>query len=71
MVLTQDVILIFTACRLTCQFVREDHYYFGIKLSNHLPLNIEELSYNAKQFRKALRAFLHSKSFYTLDEYFN
>jgi hypothetical protein len=40
-------------------------YYFGIKLLNHLPLDIKELSYNAK------RAFLYSKSFYTLDEYFN
>jgi hypothetical protein len=46
-------------------------YYFGIKLFNHLPLNIKELSYNAKQFRITLRAFLHSKSFYTSDEYFN
>jgi hypothetical protein len=46
-------------------------YYFGIKLFNHLPLNIKELSYNAKQFRMALRAFLYSKSFYNLDEYFN
>jgi hypothetical protein len=30
-------------------------YYFGIKLFNHLPLNIKELSCNAKQFRTALR----------------
>jgi hypothetical protein len=42
-------------------------YYFGIKLFNHLPLNIRELSYNAKQFRMALRAFLYPKFFYTLD----
>jgi hypothetical protein len=46
-------------------------YYFGIKPFNHLPFDIKELSYNAKQFWSALRAFLHSKSFYTLDEYFN
>jgi hypothetical protein len=46
-------------------------HYFGIKLFNRLPLNIKELSYNAKQFRTALSAFLCSKSFYTLDEYFN
>jgi hypothetical protein len=42
-------------------------YYFGIKLLNHLPLDIKELSYNAKQFGSALRAFLYSKSFYTLN----
>jgi hypothetical protein len=46
-------------------------YYFSIKFFNHLPLNIKELSYNAKQFRIALRAFLYSTSFYTLEEYFN
>jgi hypothetical protein len=46
-------------------------YYLGIKLVNHLPLNIKELSRDIKQFSKALNAFLHSKHFYTLDEYFN
>jgi hypothetical protein len=46
-------------------------YYFGIKLFNHLPLKIKELAYDIKQFRAALKAFLHSKSFYTLDEYYN
>jgi hypothetical protein len=40
-------------------------YYFGIKLFNHLPLNIKDLSCNAKQFRTALRAFLRSKFLYT------
>jgi hypothetical protein len=46
-------------------------YYFGIKLFSHLPLNIKELARDTKQFSKALNAFLHSKFFYTLDEYFN
>jgi hypothetical protein len=46
-------------------------YYFGIKLFNHLPLKIKELAYDIKQFRVALNAFLHSISYYTLDEYFN
>jgi hypothetical protein len=46
-------------------------YYFGIRLFNHLPLNIKELIDNIKQFRAALNAFLHTKSYYTLDEYFN
>jgi hypothetical protein len=46
-------------------------YYFGIKLFNHLPSSIKELACNAKRFRVALSAFLHTKSFYTLDEYFN
>jgi hypothetical protein len=46
-------------------------YYFGIRLFNHLPLKIKELAYDIKQFRVALNAFLHSKSYYTLDKYFN
>jgi hypothetical protein len=46
-------------------------YYFGIKLFNHLPLNMKKLTHSIKLFRVALSAFLHSKSFYTLDEYFN
>jgi hypothetical protein len=46
-------------------------YYFGIKLFNHLTLNIKKLIHNIKQFRAALNAFLHTKSYYTLDEYFN
>jgi hypothetical protein len=46
-------------------------YYFGIKLFNHLPLKIKELAYDIKQFRAPLNPFLHSKSYYTLDEYLN
>jgi hypothetical protein len=46
-------------------------YYFGIKLFNHLPLNIKELIHNIKHFKVTLRVFLHTKSCYTLDEYFN
>jgi hypothetical protein len=45
--------------------------HFGIKLFNHLPSNIKELAHNIKQFTVALSAFLHSKSFYTLEEYFS
>ena len=46
-------------------------YYFGIKLFNHLPLKIKELVCDIKQFKTALHALLHRKSYYTLDEYFN
>jgi len=34
-------------------------------------LHIKKLAHNAKQFRLAMSVFLHSQSFYTLDEYFN
>jgi hypothetical protein len=43
----------------------------GIKLFNHLPWHIKEVVHDNKQFRKALRVFLHTKSFYTIEEYFS
>jgi hypothetical protein len=46
-------------------------YYSGVKLFNSLPLNIKQLAHNILQFRLALSTFLHSKSFYTVGEYFN
>jgi hypothetical protein len=45
-------------------------YHFGIKLFNHLPWHIKELVHDSKQFRKVLSVFLHTKSFYTIEEYF-
>jgi hypothetical protein len=46
-------------------------YCFGIKLFNSLPLKIKELAHDIKLFRTALKTFIYSKSFYTLDEYFD
>jgi hypothetical protein len=45
-------------------------YYSGIKVFNHLPQNIKNLSRNVKQFKKKEKKFLLRGSFYTLDEYF-
>jgi hypothetical protein len=45
-------------------------YCYGIKLFNCLPSKIKESVHDIKLFRVALNTFLHSKSFYTLDEYF-
>jgi hypothetical protein len=46
-------------------------YCNGIKVFNNLPPDIKKLSHNVKQFSLALKRFLHTKSFYLLDEYFN
>jgi hypothetical protein len=46
-------------------------YYNGIKVLNNLPPDIKKLSHNVKQFSLALKRFRHTKSFYSLDEYFN
>jgi hypothetical protein len=45
-------------------------YCYGMKHFNCLPLKIKESVHDIKLFRVTLNAFLHSKSFYTLDEYF-
>ena len=45
-------------------------YYSGIKIFNHLPQNIKNLSWNVKKFKLTLKRFLLMGSFYTLDDYF-
>jgi hypothetical protein len=46
-------------------------YFSGIKAYNHLPINIEELSYYVKRFKPALKTFFQINSFYSFLEYFN
>jgi len=46
-------------------------YYSGIKIFNHLPQNIKNLSWNVKKFKLVQKRFLLMGSFYTLDEYFD
>jgi len=46
-------------------------YYSGIKIFNHLPQNIKNLSWNVKKFKLTLKKFLLMGSFYTLHEYFD
>jgi len=45
-------------------------YYSGIKIFNHLPQNIKNLSRNVKKFKLALKRFLLMGLFHTLDKYF-
>ena len=46
-------------------------YYSGIKIFNHLPTSIKNLSDNKKKFQITLRKFLLYNSFYSLEEYYN
>ena len=46
-------------------------YYSGIKLFNHLPSHLRSLSDDIKLFRKTLKDFFHSNSFYFIEEYFD
>ena len=46
-------------------------YYSWIKIFNHLPSTIKNLSDNKKKFQLALRKFLLYNSFYSLEEYYS
>jgi hypothetical protein len=46
-------------------------YYSEIKIFNHLPQNIKNLSRNVKKFKLALKRFPLMGSFYTPDGYFD
>jgi hypothetical protein len=45
-------------------------YFTGIKVFNNLPQSIKNLSKDTKQFKSALKNYLHAHSFYSIDEYF-
>jgi len=42
--------------------------YCGIKIYNHLPPTIKQLSYDISKFKAVLNKFLYTNSFYTLEE---
>ena len=46
-------------------------YYSGIKIYNHLPTAIKDLSGDKNKFKLALKRYLLHYSFYSLKEYFN
>jgi len=46
-------------------------YYSETKIYNHLPLSIKDLSLDIKRFKRALKRFIQTNSFYSLEEYFN
>jgi len=46
-------------------------WYSGIKIYNHFPPTIKQLSYNISKFKVALKRFLYTNCFYTLEEYYS
>ena len=54
-------------CNLT--LFQKGPYFSGIKLFNHLPPKIKCLSNEIKLFKPALKRFLNTHSFYSVDEY--
>jgi len=41
----------------------------GIKIFNNLALEIKNVAVNQKKFKIVLRKFLHTSSFYAIEEY--
>ena len=54
-------------CKLT--LFEKGVYFTGIKLYNHLPPNLKSLSKEIQMFKPALKKFLFSHSFYSMEEY--
>jgi hypothetical protein len=46
-------------------------YYLGVRIYNHLPSALKQLSYDVSKFKMALRGFLLANSFYSSEEYFS
>jgi hypothetical protein len=46
-------------------------YISGIKVFNHLPQNIKDLTDNQTNFKSTLKRFLYHHSFYSMNEYYN
>jgi hypothetical protein len=46
-------------------------FYSGIRAYNHLLKNMKDLSYDVKHFKRVLKTFFQTHSFYSLEEYFN
>jgi hypothetical protein len=42
----------------------------GIRLYNHLPSTLKQISYDIPKFKVALKNFLTTNSFYTVEEYY-
>jgi hypothetical protein len=46
-------------------------YYSGISVFNSLPTDVKDISDSPVKFETVLKHFIHSHSFYTLDEHYN
>jgi hypothetical protein len=46
-------------------------WYSGIKVYNHLPLTLKQISHDVPKVKAALKRFIFADSFYTLEEYYS
>ena len=57
--------------QVTLAMYQKGVYYSGIKIINGLPKEIKVVSIKHSKLKIALKHFLHTHSFYSLDEFFN
>jgi len=50
---------------------QREPYYSGIKAFNNLPIYIKNLLQTKNQFKRALKEFLHTHSYYSLNDFYN
>jgi hypothetical protein len=55
----------------TLTMYQKGFYYSGIKILNSLPRALKDISCKPGKFKTALRGFLQTHSFYSLDEFFD
>jgi hypothetical protein len=51
--------------------VQKEVYYSGIKIYNHLPKTLKQVSRDQKSFVPASKRFMYVNSFYSVEEYFS
>jgi phosphatidate phosphatase PAH1 len=56
--------------QVTLAMYQRGVYYSGIKVFNGLPRALKDISSKPEKFKIALRKFLQTRSFYSLDEFF-
>jgi formate/nitrite transporter FocA (FNT family) len=67
---TRQKKIIYTYLRYLWPCIRRE-YYSGIKIFNSLPKAIKDISSKPKKFKIALKHYLLTHSFYSLDEFFS
>jgi len=64
-------LLTFTLPRAHLNIYQKGVYYSGFKIFNSLPWAIKTYIDNPRTFKKAVNKFLYTKSFYSLNEYYD
>jgi len=63
--------MIYTCLRYLWPCIRREFFHSGIEIFNGLPKAIKDISSKSKKFKTALKHYLLSHLFYSLDELFS